>query len=111
MQIQKRLLLKNYTLQLEKNNLSSTIQILRSLGLQISIVNSFAISLLLWVVLILAISRSHFLTAQRRCPPVALIECVADLTQPHYKVRRLHLVIVDLCFGGLGRFTNRRCDP
>ena len=36
------------------------------------------------------------LTAQRRYPPVALIECVADLTQPHYKVRRLHLVIVDL---------------
>ena len=35
-------------------------------------------------------------TAQRRYPPVALIECVADLTQPHYKVRRLHLVIVDL---------------
>ena len=27
---------------------------------------------------------------------MALIECVADLTQPHYKVRRLHLVIVDL---------------
>ena len=38
----------------------------------------------------------HLLTAQRRYPPVALIECVADLTQPHYKVRRLHLVIVDL---------------
>ena len=28
------------------------------------------------------------LTAQRRYPPVALIECVADLTQTHYKVRR-----------------------
>ena len=36
------------------------------------------------------------ITAQRRYPPVALIECVADLTQTHYKVRRLHLVIVDL---------------
>ena len=36
------------------------------------------------------------LTAQRRYPSVALIECVADLTQPHYKVRRLHLVIADL---------------
>ena len=36
------------------------------------------------------------LTAQRRYPPVALIECVADLTQTHYTVRRLHLVIVDL---------------
>ena len=36
------------------------------------------------------------LTAQRRYPPVALIECVADLTQTHYKVPRLHLVIVDL---------------
>ena len=35
-------------------------------------------------------------TAQRRYPPVALIECVADLTQTYYKVRRLHLVIVDL---------------
>ena len=34
--------------------------------------------------------------AQRRYPPVALIECVADITQKHYKVRRLHLVIVDL---------------
>ena len=34
--------------------------------------------------------------AQRRYPPVALIECVADITQTHYKVRRLHLVIVDL---------------
>ena len=33
---------------------------------------------------------------QRRYPPVALIECVADITQTHYKVRRLHLVIVDL---------------
>ena len=36
------------------------------------------------------------ITAQRRYPPVALIECVADLTHTHYKVRRLHLVIVDL---------------
>ena len=36
------------------------------------------------------------LTAQRRYLSVVLIECVADLTQPHYKVRRLHLVIVDL---------------
>ena len=27
---------------------------------------------------------------------VALIECLADLTHTHYKVRRLHLVIVDL---------------
>ena len=34
--------------------------------------------------------------AQRRYPPVALIECVADITQKHHKVRRLHLVIVDL---------------
>ena len=34
--------------------------------------------------------------AQRRCPPVALIECVADIAQRHHKVRRLHLVIVDL---------------
>ena len=34
--------------------------------------------------------------AQRRYPPVALIECVADITQTYYKVRRLHLVIVDL---------------
>ena len=34
--------------------------------------------------------------AQRRYPPVALIECVADITQTHYKVRRLRLVIVDL---------------
>ena len=34
--------------------------------------------------------------AQRRYPPVALVECVADITQKHYKVRRLHLVIVDL---------------
>ena len=34
--------------------------------------------------------------AQRRYPPVALIECVADIAQTHYKVRRLHLVIVDL---------------
>ena len=34
--------------------------------------------------------------AQGRYPPVALIECVADITQTHYKVRRLHLVIVDL---------------
>ena len=31
--------------------------------------------------------------AQRRYPPVALIECVADITQTHW---RLHLVIVDL---------------
>ena len=29
-------------------------------------------------------------------PPVALIECVADIMQKHHKVRRLHLVIVDL---------------
>ena len=28
--------------------------------------------------------------------PVVLIECVADIMQQHYKVRRLHLVIVDL---------------
>ena len=34
--------------------------------------------------------------AQRRYPPVALIECVADIAQSHHKVRRLHLVIVDL---------------
>ena len=34
--------------------------------------------------------------AQRRYPPVALIECVADIMQKHHKVRRLHLVIVDL---------------
>ena len=34
--------------------------------------------------------------AQRRYPPVALIECVADIAQKHHKVRRLHLVIVDL---------------
>ena len=34
--------------------------------------------------------------AQRRYPPVALIECVADIAQRHHKVRRLHLVIVDL---------------
>ena len=34
--------------------------------------------------------------AQRRYPPVALIECVADITQKYHKVRRLHLVIVDL---------------
>ena len=34
--------------------------------------------------------------AQRRYPPVALIECVADITQNHHKVRRLHLVIIDL---------------
>ena len=27
------------------------------------------------------------LTGQRRYPPVALIECVANLTQTHYKVR------------------------
>ena len=29
-------------------------------------------------------------------PPTALIECVADIAQRHHKVRRLHLVIVDL---------------
>ena len=34
--------------------------------------------------------------AQRRYPPVALVECVADIMQRHHKVRRLHLVIVDL---------------
>ena len=34
--------------------------------------------------------------AQRRYPPAALIECVADIAQRHHKVRRLHLVIVDL---------------
>ena len=34
--------------------------------------------------------------AQRRYPPVELIECVADIMQKHHKVRRLHLVIVDL---------------
>ena len=34
--------------------------------------------------------------AQRRYPPVALIECVADIAQRHHEVRRLHLVIVDL---------------
>ena len=34
--------------------------------------------------------------AQRRYPPVALIECVADILHKHHKVRRLHLVIVDL---------------
>ena len=34
--------------------------------------------------------------AQRRYLCVALIECVADITQKHHKVRRLHLVIVDL---------------
>ena len=34
--------------------------------------------------------------AQRRYPPVALIECVADIMQKHHEVRRLHLVIVDL---------------
>ena len=34
--------------------------------------------------------------AQRRYLPVALIECVADIMQKHHKVRRLHLVIVDL---------------
>ena len=34
--------------------------------------------------------------AQQRYPPVALIECVADIMQKHHKVRRLHLVIVDL---------------
>ena len=34
--------------------------------------------------------------AQRRYPPVVLIECVADITQRHHKVHRLHLVIVDL---------------
>ena len=33
--------------------------------------------------------------AQRRYPPVVLIECVADITQKHHKVRRLQLVIVD----------------
>ena len=34
--------------------------------------------------------------AQRRYPPVALVECVADIMQRHHKVCRLHLVIVDL---------------
>ena len=34
--------------------------------------------------------------AQRRYPPVALAECVADIMIKHHKVRRLHLVIVDL---------------
>ena len=34
--------------------------------------------------------------AQRRYPPVALVECVADIMIKHHKVRRLHLVIVDL---------------
>ena len=31
-----------------------------------------------------------------RYPPVALAECVADIMIKHHKVRRLHLVIVDL---------------
>ena len=35
-------------------------------------------------------------TAQRRYPPVALVECVADIVLKHHKVHRLHLVIVDL---------------
>ena len=34
--------------------------------------------------------------AQRRYPPVALAECVADILSKRHKVRRLHLVIVDL---------------
>ena len=34
--------------------------------------------------------------APRRYPPVALAECVADIMIKHHKVRRLHLVIVDL---------------
>ncbi len=34
--------------------------------------------------------------AQRRYPPVALVECVADIMIKCHKVRRLHLVIVDL---------------
>ena len=34
--------------------------------------------------------------AQRRYPPVALAECVADIMIHRRKVRRLHLVIVDL---------------
>ena len=34
--------------------------------------------------------------AQRRYPPVALAECVADIMFKRHKVRRVHLVIVDL---------------
>ena len=34
--------------------------------------------------------------AQRCYPPVALVECVADILSKRHKVRRLHLVIVDL---------------
>ncbi len=34
--------------------------------------------------------------ARRRYPPVALAECVADIMIQRHKVRRLHLVIVDL---------------
>ena len=33
---------------------------------------------------------------RRRYPPVALAECVADIMIKRHKVRRLHLVIVDL---------------
>ena len=34
--------------------------------------------------------------AQQRYPPVALAECAADIMSKRHKVRRLHLVIVDL---------------
>ena len=34
--------------------------------------------------------------AQRRSPPVALVESVADVFIQRHKVRHLHLVIVDL---------------
>ena len=44
--------------------------------------------------------------AQRRFPPVALVECVADIALKRHKARRLHLVIVDLW--SHGRSTKRK---